>query len=62
MKIDQRLKDIKYWKEELESKLDGVFKEIDNLEAYKRRVERAIESVQEPLHIAQTCLANRCIF
>lgn len=58
-KIDQRLKDIKYWKEELESKLDGVFKEIDSLEAYKRRVERAIESIQEPLHIAQTCLANR---
>jgi tektin-1 len=43
----------------LESKLDGVFKEIDSLEAYKRRVERAIESIQEPLHIAQTCLANR---
>lgn len=58
-KIDQRLKDITYWKEELESKLDGVFREIDSLEAYKRRVERAIESIQEPLHIAQTCLANR---
>lgn len=58
-KLDQRLKDIKYWKEELEGKLDGVFREVDALEAYKRRVERALESIQEPLHIAQTCLANR---
>ncbi len=29
------------------------------MEAYKRRVEKAIDSIQEPLHIAQTCLANR---
>lgn len=58
-KIDQRVKDVKYWKEELESKLDDVFHEIDALEAFKVRVEKAIESMQEPLHIAQTCLANR---
>lgn len=58
-KIDQRLKDTKYWKEELESKLDGVFHEIDALESYRKRVEKAIESIQEPLHISQTCLANR---
>jgi len=58
-KIDQRLNDIKYWKGELESKLDGLYKEIDSLEVYKKRVEKAIDAVQEPLHIAQTCLANR---
>jgi len=58
-KIDQRLNDIKYWKEELEKKLDDIFYEIDNLEAYKVRVEKAIQSIQEPLHTAQTCLANR---
>lgn len=39
-KIDQRVKDVKYWKEELESKLDGVFHEIDALESYRKRVER----------------------
>lgn len=58
-KLDQRVKDITYWKEELEKKLDQVFKEIDVLEAYKRRVEKAIDSIQEPLHIAQSSLANR---
>lgn len=58
-KIDQRLKDVTYWKNELEGKLDGLFHEINDMEVYKRRVEKAIESIQEPLHIAQTCLANR---
>lgn len=58
-KLDQRLNDIKYWKGELEAKLDGVFHEIDALESFKKRVEKAIESIQEPLHIGQTCLANR---
>ncbi len=59
MILDQRLNDIKFWKGELEDKLDGVFHEIDALEAFKKRVEKAIESIQEPLHIAQSCLANR---
>ena len=59
--LDQRLNDVKYWKKELEDKLSGLFKEIDCMEAYKRRVEKAIESIQEPLHIAQTCLANRFV-
>lgn len=58
-KIDQRLNDIKYWKEELEKKLDDIFYEVDNLEAYKVRLEKAIASIEEPLHTAQTCLANR---
>ena len=46
-------------KKNLKKKLDEVFYEIDNLEAYKVRVEKAIASIQEPLHTAQTCLANR---
>ena len=53
------MNDIKYWKGELEKKLDDVYKEIDSLEVYKKRIEKAIDAVQEPLHIAQTSLANR---
>ena len=56
---DQRQNDIKYWKGELEKKLDDVYKEIDSLEVYKKRIEKAIDAVQEPLHIAHTSLANR---
>ena len=53
------MNDINYWKGELEQKLDDLYKETDALEVYKKRVEKAIDAVQEPLHIAQTSLANR---
>ncbi|CAC5362654.1 TEKT1 [Mytilus coruscus] len=43
-KLEQRLDDIKYWKKELDDKLN---------------VEKALEATAEPLHIARQCLANR---
>ncbi|XP_069134819.1 tektin-1-like [Argopecten irradians] len=58
-KFDQRLDDIKYWKQELDDKLDGITTEIDNLLAFKTRVEKALEATAEPLHIARQCLGNR---
>ncbi len=56
---DQRITDINYWKKELEDKLNDVYNEIDSSEVYKKRIEKQLEFLQEPLHIAQTCLANR---
>jgi len=58
-KFEQRIDDIKYWQNEVDDKLNGIKVEIDNLNAFKTRVEKAIESCKEPLHIAQQCLANR---
>lgn len=58
-KFEQRLDDINYWKNELDDKLNGLSVEIDNLNAFKTRVEKALEATSEPLHIAQQCLANR---
>ena len=56
---EQRLDDIRYWKDELDDKLAGITTEIDNLQAFKTRVEKALESTREPLHIARQCLVNR---
>ena len=56
---DQRLTDIKYWEKEVDDKLDAIKIETDNLLAFRTRVEKAIESCKEPLHIAQQCLVNR---
>ncbi|BFZ04720.1 hypothetical protein BsWGS_07759 [Bradybaena similaris] len=58
-KLEQRLDDIRYWKKELDDKLDGLVKEIDNLVAFKQRVDKALQATEEPLHIARMCLANR---
>ena len=56
---EQRLNDIRYWKKELDDKLEGIVKEIDNLEAFRKRVDKALQATDEPLHIARMCLANR---
>lgn len=56
---EQRLDDIRYWKKELDDKLDRLVTEIDSLIAYKTRVEKALQASEEPLHIAKQCLANR---
>jgi len=58
-KFDQRINDIKYWQKEVDDKLDSIKVETDNLLAFKTRIEKAIESCKEPLHIAQQCLVNR---
>ncbi|XP_025089250.1 tektin-1-like [Pomacea canaliculata] len=58
-KLQQRLDDIRYWKKELDDKLDRLVTEIDSLIAYKTRVEKALQASEEPLHIAKQCLANR---
>jgi len=58
-KFDQRIDDIKYWEKEVDDKLDGIKTETDSLNAFKNRVEKAIEACKEPLHIAQQCLVNR---
>uniref|UniRef100_K7G2N9 Tektin n=2 Tax=Pelodiscus sinensis TaxID=13735 RepID=K7G2N9_PELSI len=58
-KIEQRLDEIKFWKQELDDKLEQVVNETEALLAFKTRLEKALESCKEPLFIAQECLLNR---
>lgn len=58
-KFDQRLKDLDFWKKELDTKLDDLHKEIDYLEAFKIRVNKALEAFRDYLEIAKQCLVNR---
>ncbi|XP_072475131.1 tektin-1 [Notamacropus eugenii] len=59
VKIDQRLDEIRFWEKELSDKLDQLVKEIEVLFTFKTRLEKALEGCQEPLYIAQKCLAYR---
>ncbi|XP_071431155.1 tektin-1 [Pithys albifrons albifrons] len=58
-KIEQRREEIKFWKQELDNKLEQIVHEIEVLLAFKIRLERALESCKEPLVIAQKCLLYR---
>ncbi|NXC37794.1 TEKT1 protein, partial [Penelope pileata] len=58
-KIEQRLEEIKFWKQELDNKLEQIVNETEVLLTFKTRLEKALESCKEPLVIAQKCLLNR---
>ncbi|NXS32763.1 TEKT1 protein, partial [Pomatostomus ruficeps] len=58
-KIEQRREEIKFWKQELDNKLEQIVHETEVLLTYKMRLERALESCKEPLVIAQKCLLYR---
>ncbi|XP_044312083.1 tektin-1 [Varanus komodoensis] len=58
-KIEQRLQEIKFWKQQLNDKLDQITKETEALLAFRSRLEKALEGCKEPLFIAQECLLNR---
>ncbi|XP_074046615.1 tektin-1 [Macrotis lagotis] len=58
-KIEQRMDEVKFWKQELSEKLDQLVKENEVLFTFKTRLEKALQSCQEPLYIAQKCLVYR---
>ncbi|XP_054250314.1 tektin-1 [Indicator indicator] len=58
-KIEQRQKEIKFWKQELDNKLEQIVHETEVLLTFKTRLEKSLESCKEPLMIAQKCLLNR---
>ncbi|KAI6074480.1 Tektin-1 isoform X2 [Aix galericulata] len=58
-KIEQRLEEIKFWRQELDNKLEQIVNETEVLLNFKTRLEKALESCKEPLVIAQKCLLNR---
>ncbi|XP_075415707.1 tektin-1 [Tenrec ecaudatus] len=58
-KIEQRLEEVKFWKKELDDKLEQLVHETEDLRNFQIRLEKALESLKEPLHITQTCLKYR---
>ncbi|XP_012508043.1 PREDICTED: tektin-1 [Propithecus coquereli] len=58
-KLEQRLEEVRFWKKELDDKLEQLVYETEDLLTYKTRLEKALESFKEPLHITETCLAYR---
>ncbi|KAF7255287.1 hypothetical protein EG68_08308 [Paragonimus skrjabini miyazakii] len=58
-KIDQRIKDVKYWKSEVNKKLEDVTNETDALNTSFVRIKKALEATEEPLHLTQQCILTR---
>ncbi len=58
-KFSQRIRDIDFWKQELEKKLEENAKETDLLLIEKGKLEAALIDTQFPLEVANRCLEFR---
>ncbi|XP_067102937.1 tektin-1 [Osmerus mordax] len=58
-RLEQRIHDIKFWRQELDQKLEEIVQEIEVLIIFKSRVEKALESCAEPLRVTLLCLEER---
>ena len=58
-KFSQRLRDIDFWKQELDRKLSENAAETELLLERKERLEKALAATQFPLDVAQSCLSYR---
>ncbi|KAK2488566.1 hypothetical protein MC885_011992 [Smutsia gigantea] len=58
-KLEQRLEEVRFWKKELDDKLEQLIYATEDLLTYRTRLENALESFKEPLRITQLCLEYR---
>lgn len=56
---EQRIEDIRFWKQELDNKLEDIVNETEVLLTYRTRLEKAMENCAGPLAVTQQCLAER---
>lgn len=57
--FSQRIRDIAFWKQELETKLEENVKETSLLLAEKKKLEDALVNTQFPLDVTNSCLGFR---
>ena len=58
-KFSQRIRDIAFWKQELETKIAENARETDLLIGEKKSLEEALANTHFPLDVANTCLGFR---
>lgn len=58
-RIGERITDITYWRNEAHTELERLISETALLQDTRRALEKSIQDIEGPLHIAQECLYQR---
>ena len=58
-RVGERLSDLSFWRSELQSELEKMINESNMLQDSRRTLEKSIQDLEAPLHIAQECLYQR---
>ncbi|XP_034949807.1 tektin-3-like [Chelonus insularis] len=57
--LGQRITDIGFWERELANELDKIIIENNKMQECMRTLQRAIQDIEGPLHVAEECLYHR---
>ncbi|VEN64228.1 unnamed protein product [Callosobruchus maculatus] len=58
-RLGERLTDTTFWRNEVRGELDRLIAETSKLQDARRGIQKAIDDIEGPLHIAQECLYHR---
>lgn len=58
-KFSQRLQNVTFWKQEVETKVKEIQLEIDAVQERKQELEKALHNTNQPLGVAKRCLDFR---
>ncbi|XP_015585345.1 tektin-3 [Cephus cinctus] len=58
-KLGERITDISFWRNEVASELERIIIENEKMQECRKTLNKAIQDLEGPLHIAQECLYNR---
>lgn len=58
-RIGERLTDLTFWVGELQNELEKMIQESNMLQDSRRLLEKTLQDLEAPLHIAQECLYHR---
>lgn len=58
-RLGERITDTTFWRNEISTELERIIAESNLLQDKRRDLEKAIQDIEGPLHIAQECLYQR---
>ncbi|XP_043465641.1 tektin-3-like isoform X1 [Leptopilina heterotoma] len=58
-RLGERITDVTFWRNEVSSELERMIQEIERLQDCRIVLEKAIQDIENPLHIAEECLYHR---
>ncbi|KAL7288148.1 hypothetical protein TKK_0017810 [Trichogramma kaykai] len=58
-RLGERISDVTFWRNEIASELEKQVQEIDRLQDCRSTLEKAVQDIENPLHVAEECLYHR---
>lgn len=58
-RLGERITDVTFWRNEISSELERLIQECERLQDCRSVLEKAIQDIEGPLHIAEECLYHR---